>query len=380
MKILILNYEYPPLGGGAGVVSKYQAEGLCALGHDVTVLTAWFKGEQEDTQNGNLRIIKLKSKREYIHKSNFTNWLSWIIKSKKFLKTHLKDNNYEYCLAHFALPGGEVARYIKRKFKIPYSVISHGQDIPWFFPRQMFKYHLITYFWIKRICLDAERIILLTEQMKKNADSFMGKYQAKNQVVPNGCDTGIFKPDYSKRDKLLKILYIGRLVSQKDPFTFLKAIKILADKKNFHFKVNILGDGPLLNKMKRFCLKNNLNDFVEFKGWINKEEMLNEYQSSHIQVISSKAEAMSMSALEALSAGIYLISTPVSGNTDMITPGVNGDFFSFKDFKALADKIKEYYINKFLTEYVVPEDSMEEFWKRFDWKNINGMLEKTITL
>jgi glycosyltransferase involved in cell wall biosynthesis len=370
LRILILNYEYPPLGGGAGVVSKYHAEGLAVAGNGITVVTTWFKGEKEDEHIGNLRIIKLKSKRKLIHKSTFTDWLSWIKKSRQFLNIHLQSSTYDYCFAHFALPGGEVARYINRKFKIPYSIISHGQDIPWFFPKQMFKYHLITYLWIKKICWQSDKLILLSAEMKKNADRFMRKHSEKNLIIPNGCDTEKFKPDYSKRKNVLKILYIGRLVAQKDPFTFLKSIKILSEKNQFPFLVNILGDGPLLKKMKTFCKKNQLENIIEFKAWIDKNEMLDQYQSSHIQVISSKAEAMSMSALEALSTGLYLISTPVSGNTDMIEQKINGEFFEFDDFKSLAEKICNFYREKFLKNYVVPNEFLEQFSEKFDWKGI----------
>ena len=91
MNILILNYEYPPLGGGAGVVSKYHAEGLARSGHKVTVLTAWYEGEKEEETIGNLRIIKLKSKRKYTYKSTPDEWLSWIRKSKQFLSVYLKE-------------------------------------------------------------------------------------------------------------------------------------------------------------------------------------------------------------------------------------------------------------------------------------------------
>ena len=67
MKLLILNYEYPPLGGGAGVITQNIAEGLAKLGHDVSVVTTWFQGEQEvEIVNDNLKIIRLKSKRKYL--------------------------------------------------------------------------------------------------------------------------------------------------------------------------------------------------------------------------------------------------------------------------------------------------------------------------
>lgn len=380
MKILILNYEYPPLGGGAGVVSKYHAEGLALLGHQVTVLSTWFEGEKPYDESDNLRIIKLKSKRRYIYKSTPLEWLSWIRKSKKFLSKHLVENSFDFCFAHFALPGGEVARYTWKKFNLPYGIVSHGQDIPWFFPKQMFKYHLITYLWIKTICRNAEKLILLTDAMKQNADRFMKSDKHKNVIIPNGCETKHFFPDYNKREPELKILFVGRLVNQKDPFTFLKALKLIKEKDISDFKVHILGDGPLKEKMNRYILKNNLDNCVQLKGWVSKEELLKEYQSAHLQVISSMAEAMSIAALESLSAGVYLISTPVSGNTDLISDKINGEFFEYRDAQQLAQKIIDFKVDKFKVNYRVPDQSLINFRNKYDWSYIISQLESIISV
>lgn len=374
MNILILNYEYPPLGGGAGVVSRYHAEGLSKSGYNVTVLTAWYEGEKEEDIIGNLKVIKLKSKRRYTYKSTPDEWLSWIKKSKTFLKTYLTENKFDYCFAHFALPGGEVAKYLHKKFKLPYAVISHGQDIPWFFPKQMFKYHLVTYFWIKSICKRADKLILLTKAMKKNADRFMGRIKNRNFIVPNGCDTKTFLPDYSKKEEKFKILFIGRLVAQKDPFTFLKSIKLLKCEIGNEFIVNVLGDGPLKNKMEKYVAENQLSDVISFKGWVTKDVMLQEYQSAQVQIISSKAEAMSIAALESLCSGLYVISTPVSGNTDLIEEGLNGDLFGFGNETDLYRKTLSYYKKKFNDQYKIPENFLNDFRKKYDWSNIVNKL------
>jgi len=44
MRILILNYEFPPLGGGASPVSYEIAKGYVKLGHEVSVVTMVFQG------------------------------------------------------------------------------------------------------------------------------------------------------------------------------------------------------------------------------------------------------------------------------------------------------------------------------------------------
>ena len=376
VKILILNYEYPPLGGGAGVVSKYHAEGLAERGYKVTVVTTWFKGEKEIELKENLKIIKLKSRRKYDFKSTPDEWISWIFQSKTFLSKYLIKNRFDYCFAHFALPGGEVARFIQSKFKLPFAIISHGQDIPWFFPKQMFKYHIITYFWIKKICNKADKLILLTEAMKENADRFMGKQKTKNIIIPNGCKTKLFVPNVKNKSDIFTILFVGRLVDQKDPLTFLKAIAQI-DKK-LQFKILILGDGPLYKKMQTFIKNKNIEKKVNFVGWVSKQELVAYYQKAHVLVSTSQDEAMSIAALEALSTGIYMISTPVSGNTELIKQGINGDFIEFKNSLQLAQKLEQCIKNP--ESCIVHSDFLMKFRKKYDWENVIDELIKVLPL
>ncbi|MFK7906145.1 MAG: glycosyltransferase family 4 protein [Chitinophagales bacterium] len=378
MKILQLNYEYPPLGGGAGVCTRYEAEGLVKLGHEVTVLTTWFEGEKEDSVEGNLRIIRVKSRRKHDFKSNPIEMLSYISHAKKYLKEHCKTHQYDIAVCHYAIPSGEVGLFLKKKFNIPYIVVSHGHDIPWVFPEQMFKFHLVTYFWLKKIFLNAAKAVLLTNEMKAHADKFLGKnYALNNVVIPNGCNNTVFKPNYNEKSAQFKIIFVGRMVDQKDPFTFLKAIKIFA-QKNIDFTVHILGDGPLKNKMEAFVVENDISDKVVFRGWVAKAEMLYAYQSANLQVISSTYEAMSIAALESLSCGQYLISTPVSGNNELIEEGVTGDFMEYRDAEGLAKLIEAYYHKKFLAGYLTDENKVEAFREEFSWDNVVGQYERLL--
>lgn len=369
MKLLILNYEYPPLGGGAGVITQKIAEGLAKKGHDICVVTTWFKDQPEDTKIGNLRIIRLKSLRKKIYQSNPIEMLSWIKESKRFLKKFLLTENFDLCFANFALPGGEVAYYLKLKFRLPYVIISHGHDIPWFAPQQMLWYHAITYHWIKTICSTSERNYVQSEEMKKNIDSFLGKYSFKNKIIYNGWDSSIFCPDYNQRNNIFTILFTGRLVKQKDPMSFLKAIKILKQKID-NFKVIILGDGPLRKKMEKFVFSNNLNNVVDFKGWVNKEQMLYFYRLGWVSVLPSLNEGMSIATLEALACGQYVIATKVSNNEDLITPGYNGDFIEKKNPQNIADKIFDFYKTKFLNNYFIPNEDLVKYHKLFEWNKI----------
>ena len=378
MNLLILNYEYPPLGGGAGIVTKYHAEGLAKSGYNATVITTWFEGEPELEEKGNLKIIRLKSKRKYTFKSNPYEMYLWTLASKNFLAFYCNDNKFDLCFAHFSLPGGSVALWLKKRFEIPYFIFSHGHDIPWFFPKQMFLYHLVTYFWIKRICLNSEKNVLHTNDIKVNADKLVGiKLSDKNIVVPNGCDTSIFKPDYSIVKENFKIIFIGRLVKQKDPFTFLKAI-LLYSKINDNFVVHVLGDGICRKKMEKFVLKNNLEKYVKFFGWVSKAKMIMEYQSASLQIAPSLVESMSISILESLFCGLYVIATPASGNKDFIVKNINGEIVDFKDYKKIAEKINDFYLNKFSNKYKMPEVFLNNFREKHDWNTIIKQFENIL--
>ena len=369
MKLLVLNYEYPPLGGGAGLISKNIAEGLAALGNEVTVLTTYYEGTEEDSIENGVHVIRLKSKRKDVFQSNVREMLSWMICAKRFLKKHLEVEKYNLCFANFALPCGEVAYSMKEMFRLPYTIISHGHDIPWFFPEQMMWYHAACYHWIRKICMQSRRNYVQSDEMLNNINAFLSGNTAKNKLIFNGWNRDMFFPDKSKRANRFTILFAGRLVMQKDPMTFLKSIKIVKDKVS-DFEVHIVGDGKMRKKMEKFVKQNGLEDNVIFKNWLSKPEIIAEYQSASLTVMPSLAEGMSMALLEALACGQYVIATKVSNNEKLISDGINGDFIDKKDYKSLADKIIDFYSSKFLHNYIVPAEHFDTLAEQFDWKNI----------
>ena len=379
MKILVLNYEYPPLGGGAGVITKHISEGLARMGHEVTVITTWFKDLEEYEETDNLKIIRLRAKRKHCYKSSVFEMRSWIRESKCFLTKYFLEYTSDICFANFALPGGEVALYLKKRFDLPYVILSHGHDIPWFCREEMFRYHLLTYPWIKKICMDSVTNFIQTQDMKDNIDKFLGPENAgKNVIIPNGCNTQLFNKDSSKIASAFRILFTGRLVKQKDPFTLLKALQLLNDQK-IEFDAHIIGDGVLKNEMENFVVQNNISENVKFFGWITKEKIVAEYQASHVFVQSSIHEAMSIAVMEAMACGTYIVATPVGMNKELITTGGNGELFNAGNAEELANKLSSFYKERFLTGKTVDESLVEQFRKNYDWKNILEDYDRVLT-
>lgn len=366
MNILLLNYEYPPLGGGAGIVSQHLAGEFIKKGHHVTILTTWFSGEPEYHAEDKLIIIRLPSKRKYSYQSDPIEMYDWMQKSKKYALHHFRTGQFDICLANFTLPGGEVAKSLKNKFKLPYVILSHGHDIPWFSPNQMFFWHLMLYPWIKNIMKAAANNILLTEPLKINADKFLGKRDApKNKVIPNGVLSLHVRKGFDSEDKILKALFVGRLVDQKDPLTVVRGFQKLQEN-NIPIHLKIIGDGILKAETEEFIAKYNLKN-VEVFGKISQSQVMEEYAKAHILIAPSREEAMSLSVLEAVSCGLYVIGTQVSGNKEIITEGVNGSFVEYGNPDDVSDKIIEFYREKFLKNYQYPEYLNASILENYSW-------------
>ncbi len=371
MKILVLSYEYPPVGSGGGIICKNLSETMASQGHQVTVITASLPGtvSMELHNSENLNLVRLPSRRRHLHESNPLEMLSWISSTKKYFRQHVDTIDFDLCMAHFVLPGGEVARWLKKKYALQYIVVSHGHEIPWVHARKMLLLHAASYCWLKQICRLSSATFVQTRMMKENIDRFVGKkHSQKNHIVPNGISAEHFIHDYTKRPKKLRILFVGRMVLQKDPMTFLKAIRSLKGSP-IDFEARFIGDGKLRPRLERFVLRNNLGTKVHFLGRLSAEKMVQEYQSAHIMVAPSLNEGMSVAALEALSCGVYLIASPASGYSEMITEGVNGKIVNYGDVDGIVEEIRLFY-NKGKMDDVLADAFLHSFRSKNSWRNI----------
>src|SRR5436309_2550147 len=70
MRILLVNYEYPPLGGGAATASQAIARGLARLGHTVVVLTGGFAGLPRSEEENGVSVRRLRTFRRSVDHSD----------------------------------------------------------------------------------------------------------------------------------------------------------------------------------------------------------------------------------------------------------------------------------------------------------------------
>ncbi|WP_050636071.1 glycosyltransferase [Candidatus Stoquefichus sp. SB1] len=140
-------------------------------------------------------------------------------------------------------------------------------------------------------------------------------------------------------------IYLGRLSEEKNP---IRAIRIIKDvvKEIPDYRMIFVGDGVLFNECKKYAESLRLENNITFVGYQNNPYPYL-YQSD-VLLMSSIYEGTPMSALEAMSLGKPIISTPTDGLTDLIKLNETG-FYSNDDiemsrFMKMLKKDRNYYL------------------------------------
>ena len=301
--ILILNYEFPPLGGWAAPVSHDIAKWYVDAWYNVDVITMWYKDlpKYENKEWINIYRVKcIRREKEVCHPyEQLTYLISWYFKAKKLLK----QKKYNICHCHFLIPTGILAYILKKQFWLKYFVTSHWSDVPGYNPNRFKFAHKFTPKLLKKIINNAEEIIApskyLADLIKQNI-----KWINKDiNVIPNWIDINTFIP--LKKEKI--ILWTWRLWPLKWLHLVAETFSEIKDTK--WFELHICGDWPLMNKLKEIQRKS--KNKIILHWWMDNKSK--EYTTilgkSMIYCLPSVSESGSLSILEWMSCWSVIVTT-----------------------------------------------------------------------
>ncbi|MFA0182682.1 hypothetical protein OAW_01830 [Vibrio cyclitrophicus ZF170] len=146
-------------------------------------------------------------------------------------------------------------------------------------------------------------------------------------------------PEYKVRSKsnANKILYVGRLVKQKNILDILYVVNSIFIKKH-EIRLTIVGDGPEVNVLKEYCVANKIDNIVDFVGMV--KDVSPYYYSSDLTVLSSFNEGFPNVLLESIAHGTPVVSYDCpSGPSEIIKDGVNGFIVEHLNKLELENKI-----------------------------------------
>lgn len=304
IRLLVLNCEYPPLGGGAATATRQLLDNLSGLGVRATLITASAdsRSYSEDT-SGAGRIDYVAVGKKDIHYWTSGELLRYAWKALKHARTLLAEGEvFDVCHAFFTLPAGAAAWRLRRRF--PYIVSLRGSDVPGYSGRFKWLYSaaapLFGTVWknASAVVANSEELRLLALESAPNLE--IG-------VIPNGVDTDVFHPG-PPRDRAGRLLCVARLVARKDVETVVRAMALLARTQQ-DITLTVVGDGPQAPQLEELAKSAGVAGSVDFRRYVPREAMPDVYREADIFVTTSRREGMSNTVLEALASGLPIIAS-----------------------------------------------------------------------
>ncbi len=162
----------------------------------------------------------------------------------------------------------------------------------------------------------------------------------KISVIPCGIDTDFYKQDPELEPEKNRLLFVGRLKKYKGVQHLLNAAAILHSRK-IPVNLTVIGEGDYSHTLKMLVGKLNLQDNVDFPGFVSQEEKLMWLQKASVAVFPSAKEGWGLTVIEANCCGTPVVASNSDGLRDSVRNGETGILVKHEDEKALADALQE---------------------------------------
>lgn len=294
-------------GGMRSVVEAYERDGFLEK-EDVRLVASYVDGSFLIKQ-----LVLLRALIVYL----------WLLTTKRIELVH----------AHSAMRGSfwrkGLFTSIARLFGIPVVLHLHGSEMkPFYESQRPFLRRLI-----RRHLEKATRVIVLSESWRE----FVGGIApaARIVVVPNyvivppPADPQLRKPH--------DLLFLGLIGPRKGTFDLIPAFASTA-KDHPNAKLVIGGNGQV-EEADKLVKDLSMESRVILAGWVDGQKKQALLEASGIYILPSYNEGLPMSVLEAMAAGVAVITTRVGGIPELITNGVDGLLIDAGDKEGLANAI-----------------------------------------
>ena len=190
---------------------------------------------------------------------------------------------------------------------------------------------------IRFIFNNAKRIIVLSTQWKRIVSNISNNKHIVCIFNPVEIEDPIAISAFSRKKNIL--LFLGELGKRKGTFDLLDALVRLKTKFP-DVKLLCGGDGDLERVAAR-ARTLGISDSVEIMGWVAGDAKRRLLAEATVYVLPSYNEGLPMSLLEALAAGLPVISTPVGGIPDALEDGIEGYLIEPGNIDALSHAIEK---------------------------------------
>ena len=357
MKILMLNHEFPPVGGGASPISFELSKQLVKMGHSVDVVTMRYRDlPRFETVDGmNIyRTPAIRKRPDICYTHELVTYLPGaLIKTIRLAKREKHD--IIHC--HFIVPGGPLAWITSKLTGIPFLITCHGSDVPGYNPDRFKVMH--------KALLPSWRFLVRRTQLLTSPSESLKQLILKSckdtriTVIPNG----IYTERFGKGPKEKSILMCSRILPRKGFQYTIEAVKNI----ELDWQVHVVGEGPYLPELKK--LAEGSKTPIKFWGWLdnNDPRFYQLFSKSAIFVFPSEAENFPSVLLEALASGMAIITSTAGGCPEVV--GKAGLLVEPRDAEGIRKMLTKLIDSDQLRQQL-GKQALERARQQFDWENI----------
>ncbi len=182
----------------------------------------------------------------------------------------------------------------------------------------------------------SERFIAVSRELKQSLSKLWP--EAEITFVPNGVRTALFAGPRVAVGESVRLLFVGKMGALKGEEDLLRALQRLV-QAGLSFRLDLVG--PLSDTIAARCQEAGLQPMIDQLGPVPLAERIAFFKRADIFVLPTYAEGLPIAVLEALAAGLPVISTPVGGIPELIEDGVEGYLVAPGDVEALANRLAQ---------------------------------------
>jgi glycosyltransferase involved in cell wall biosynthesis len=305
--------EYPPIGGGGSRVVRGLTAELAALGHRVDLVTMRFGALPRFEVIDGVSVHRVPCVRSSVGTCSPPELLTYLLGAWPVARRLLRESRPDLVHSHFIFPDGLLAMALRRGTGLPYVITAHGSDVPGYNPDRFRALHpLLAPVWM-RVVRQASEIISPSRTL---ADLIRGQgYEGALEIIPNGYHA---RDVSTARHQPGRLLVVSRLFERKGVQYLLQALEGITRPLDVH----IVGDGPYLATLKQLAGRLRSHAVVHFHGWLdNTSSAFRELiETASVFALPSEAENFPNALLEAMAAGLAIITTAGTGCAEVVGP------------------------------------------------------------
>ncbi len=335
MKILHVYKDYAPVLGGIENHLRWQAEGMCARGHDVAVLVTSLDGRTSAEVVDGVSVTRCARQ---------LNVSSAPLSASLPFYLHRLGGDADIVHLHAPYPPGELAQLLLGVGKR--TVITYHSDI-------VKQATLLKFYapFLRRILQRADKILVSNPpyiQSSRFLSPIAQTQPGKVEVLHFGIDLARFSatPAVEERAARLRarygpgplILFVGRLRYYKGVSVLVRAMAQVTDARCL-----IVGTGPEEANVRSLIGELGVGDRVHLVGTLSDADLPAVYQAADLFVLPSihRSESLGIVLLEAMASGLPLISTELGTGTSYVNRHEEtGLVVAANDADALATAIR----------------------------------------